>query len=120
MFKLFNKNNKEPKNLADVVKQIKKLEAQNKSLLNQLEELKKQNAFCIQKTEVIRFNPFSGTGGDQSFSIALLDASNNGLVITSIFGHEGNRVYAKPIKQGGSSYTLSEEEKEVIRKAVGK
>ena len=66
---------------------------------------------------VVRYNPFSDTGSDQSFSIALLDSDNNGMVITSLYSRDGNRVYAKPVKNNVSEYSLSNEEKEAIIKA---
>jgi len=66
---------------------------------------------------IIRFNPFSEVGGDQSFSLALLNESNDGVVITSLYTRQENRVYGKPIKNGQSEYTLSEEEKQAIEKA---
>jgi len=40
------------------------------------------------------------------------------LVISSLYGREGTRIYAKPIEKGDSSYQLSEEEKQAIRKAM--
>jgi len=66
---------------------------------------------------VVRFNPFSGVGSDQSFSIALLDSNDNGVVITSLYTRNENRVYAKPLKAGRSEYLLSAEEKNAIEKA---
>jgi hypothetical protein len=72
----------------------------------------------LQKIGLVRFNPFSGTGGDQSFSLALLDKNNNGVVITSFYTSEGSSVYGKPIENKKSCYVLSEEEKESIRIAV--
>lgn len=97
-----------------------------KEVLKGFEELKKEverisqeSKFFVQKVGIIRYNPFSGVGGDQSFSIALLDGNNDGLIITSIYGREGNRVYAKPIKNNKSDYSLSDEEKRAIEKAMG-
>ena len=58
-------------------------------------------------------------GGNQSFVIALLDDKNNGFVISSLFIKEGNRVYAKAVKDGKSDYLLSNEEKEAIAIAMG-
>ena len=57
-------------------------------------------------------------GGNQSFVIALLDAENNGFVISSLFVKEASRVYAKTIKKGKSDYSLSKEEQEAIAKAI--
>ncbi len=68
---------------------------------------------------MVRFNPFKEIGGDQSFSIALLDSNNDGIVITSLYGREGNRVFGKPIKNGKSRYLLSGEEKKAIEQARG-
>lgn len=74
----------------------------------------------IQKVGFIRFNPFDEVGGDQSFSISLLDLNNNGILITSLFGRDGTRIYSKPIENGQSKYHLSEEEKEALKKAIKK
>jgi len=74
----------------------------------------------VQKVGVVRFNPFKDTGGDQSFAIALLDASDSGLVISSLYTRDGVRVFSKAIEKGKSKYQLSEEEKQAIEKAKGK
>jgi len=72
----------------------------------------------IRKTSMIRFNPFNEMGGNQSFIVALLDDKNNGFLISSLFSNDGNRVYAKTVKDGKSEYTLSKEEVEAIEKAI--
>ncbi|MBZ9569847.1 DUF4446 family protein [Patescibacteria group bacterium] len=118
MFKFFKKTKKEPKNLKEILARFGNLEKNFEKLSEELEKLKKESKFFIQKTGVVRFNPFSEIGGDQSFSIALLDGNNNGSVITSLYSREGNRVYAKPIVNGKSQYFLSKEEKEAIEKAI--
>jgi hypothetical protein len=63
---------------------------------------------------MVRFNAFANEGSDMSFSIAFLDDSSNGFVMTSIFGREESRVYAKPLEGGLSKYHLTEEEKKAI------
>ncbi len=83
-----------------------------------LSEVDEMAHIAIQKVEVLRFNPFKETGGDLSFAIALLDAQNNGVVISSLHGREGTRVYAKPIEDGKSKYNLSDEEEEVLKKVI--
>lgn len=83
--------------------------------IGNIEDLSK---ITIQKTAVVRFNPFNEMGGNQSFAIALLDGKNNGLVISSLFVKDGNRVYSKAIKGGKSDHTLSNEEVEAISKAI--
>lgn len=72
----------------------------------------------IQKVGIVRFNPFNDVGGNQSFSIALLDMEDNGILITSMFSRDGTRIYSKSIKNGKSEHYLSEEEKEALKKAI--
>ena len=71
----------------------------------------------IQKVGLVRYNPFSDAGGDQSFALALLDGRRNGVVISSLYGREMNRVYAKRIEGGASKYPLTDEEKEALHNA---
>ena len=68
---------------------------------------------------MVVFNPFGEIGGDQSFSIALVDSKESGVVITSHYGKDIQRIYAKPIKEGESEYSLSTEEEEAIAQAKG-
>lgn len=75
----------------------------------------------MHKFASIRFNPFKDVGGDQSFTIALLNGKNNGVVLTSLYTREGTRVYSKSISGGKSEkYPLTEEEEEVLRQAIMK
>jgi len=117
MFKFFKKGKKEPENLKEVLAQFKDLENNFEKLSQDLENFKKESQLSLQKVGIVRFNPFSEVGGDQSFSIALLDGNDDGVVITSLYSREGNRIYGKPIKAGQSEYSLSKEEKEAIEKA---
>jgi hypothetical protein len=73
----------------------------------------------VQRTGIVRFNAFPDTGSDLSFAIALLDAHDNGFVISSLYGRNESRIYAKPIRGGTSTYTLSDEERQAIAMARG-
>ena len=117
MWKFFQKKKKEPENFQEVLAQFKDLENNFEKLSQDLENFKKESQLSLQKVGIVRFNPFSEVGGDQSFSIALLDGNDDGVVITSLYSREGNRIYGKPIKAGQSEYSLSKEEKEAIEKA---
>ncbi len=117
MINLFKKTKKEPKNLKEILANFKDLEANLEELSGKFEKLKKEQKFSVQKIGIVRYNPFSGIGGNQSFSVALLNGKNDGVVITSLYTREGNRVYGKPLRAGQSEYTLSTEEKEAIEKA---
>jgi hypothetical protein len=83
---------------------------------NQLHNLASRS---VHKVGIVRFNPFKDLGGDQSFSIALLDGENSGVVISGLHTREGNRVYAKPVEKGkAAKYPLTDEEQEAIKKAI--
>lgn len=73
---------------------------------------------CIQKMAIIRYQAFNDVGSDLSYSLALLDYKDNGVILTSIYGRNESTSYAKPIDKGISRYTLSEEEEEVLEKAI--
>lgn len=72
----------------------------------------------LDRGELIRFQAFDNVGSDLSFAFALLNQEGNGVVLSSIHNRDESRVYAKPINEGMSTYTLTVEEKEVIHRAM--
>jgi len=72
----------------------------------------------VRRVALLRYDAFEDVGGRLSFSCALLDEHGTGIVLTSINGRQETRVYAKPVDSGESSYNLSLEEGEAIRKAM--
>ena len=88
-----------------------------KFMEQKLEDLYVQIEGCVQRVDIIRYNAFSDTGSDLSYSLALLNNKNNGLLLTGIYGRNEAYTYAKPIIAGKSSYSLSEEEITVLNKA---
>ena len=118
MFSFSKKQTKqEPENMEEALIVFKGLEAKIEELSGRLEKLEKKEPGFFQKLGLVRFNPFKEMGGDQSFALALLDKDNNGFIITSLSSRQGNRVFAKPLSRGISTYQLSEEEKEAVEKA---
>ena len=89
-----------------------------KKLKDDLEEIARQSSFHVQKVGLVRFNPFNETGGDHSFSLAILDGNDNGAVITTLHTRERTRIYAKAIKNAKSEVELSNEEKKAVTKAL--
>jgi hypothetical protein len=118
MFNFFKKTEKEPKNLDEVLKELRLLRKSNSLLSQELKKLQGESQLHFKKFGFIRYNPFPGVGSDQSFSLTLLTNRNDGIIITSLFSREGNRVYAKTVEAGGSSYALSDEEKKVLQEAI--
>jgi hypothetical protein len=101
--------------------QLQRLESlsERHDALNKLHhELEAITQRAIQKVGVVRYNPFADSGGDQSFAIALLDAEGNGIVVSSLHSRTDTRVFAKPVKSGRSTYPLSDEEQDAIKKAL--
>ncbi len=82
-----------------------------------IRQINKQLALATQKVGLVRFNPFDDGGGNFSFSLALLDAHQTGVVITSMHGRQQNRIYTKKITQGQSESELTEEESQAITQA---
>lgn len=108
--------------LKDVLEVIlatqKGLQSQTKDLYKLLEEVRKDGRLHIQRVGLVRFNPFSDTGGSQSFTLSLLDGHDNGLVMTSLYARTGNRWYIKEVRSGkGKELVLSKEELVAVQKA---
>lgn len=97
---------------------VEKVEKQNNEIANFVKTLDEDLTRCIQKVGMVRYNAFKDTGSDLSFTLALLDEHNNGVVLNGIYSREMSNIYAKPVEQGKSTYTVSEEEKMAIEKAV--
>ncbi|MFA5536146.1 MAG: DUF4446 family protein [Bacillota bacterium] len=94
-----------------------RLQAEVARLAKEVVILEKIQQLAIQRVGFVRYNPFQDLGGDQSFSLALLDGRESGFVLTCIFGREESRLFAKAIKDGESRYRLTDEELLAIDRA---
>ena len=114
----------QPENLEEIIEQIagklKKFDAHAEQTNATLEALAKQLNTATQNVGIIRYNGNGDDGGNLSFSLALLDAHQSGIILTSLHGRQNNRIYAKAIINGASESTLSEEEKEALIQALTK
>ena len=99
------------------VEESKKISEDIKSLYGDMDSRIKD---CIQKVSVIRYKAFEDVGSDLSFSVAMLDENNDGILLTGIFGRNESTTYAKPIEKGISRYDSSEEEEEALNNAINK
>jgi hypothetical protein len=75
-------------------------------------------AKCIRKIGIVRFNAFEDIGGEQSFALVLLDGCGNGVAISSLYGRQDSRLYAKGIVNGEGERPLSEEERRALEQAL--
>ena len=94
-----------------VVEEDARIKEENKRIAGLLQK-------ALTRVGVVRFRAFEDMGSDLSYAVALLDAENNGVILSSIFGREDSRSYVKPIEAGTSTYTLTEEEEEALHKAM--
>lgn len=85
-----------------------------KELGLRVEQLESRQQHNFDKLGMVRFNPFGDTGADLSFSLSVLNDMGDGWVMTSLWGREEVRVYAKPVEAKESRYALSQEERQAI------
>jgi hypothetical protein len=94
-----------------------KLAENIKKIESDIQFLGKQSQLAIKKVGLVRFSPYSGTGGNQSFTLALLNEKDTGVILLSLHSREGTRIYIKPVLNGESSLELSKEEKQAVLEA---
>ena len=68
----------------------------------------------IQGHGIVRYRAFANVGGDQSFSLALVDAQGNGVIISGLHGRDETRLYAKPLVSWRAAHSLSSEEQQAL------
>jgi hypothetical protein len=105
--------------LEDHVQQVRQASGRVQELDLMVMRADRESRHHLQRLGFLRFNPFRDTGGDQSFAMALADANGNGVVLSSLHSREVTRVYAKPLAAWETSYQLTEEEQQAIRRARG-
>lgn len=87
--------------------------------LEQAQEKQKENlANALTKTGFIRYSAFSTEDAPRSWSLALLDRNDTGVIITTIFGREGSTTFAKEVTDGKPEQTLSEQEQQALTFAL--
>ncbi len=100
------------------IEKVEKTDEKNEEIMNYCKKIDNEMMECIQKMGIVRYNAFKDTGSDLSFTLALLDKYNNGVVLNGIYARDSSNIYAKPVENGESKYVLSNEEKEAIQKAI--
>lgn len=102
--------------LSGIVEKVDSYSREKTVLIKQLEQLSIQGNLHLQKAKILRYNPFTDTGGDQSFILTLLDAAGNGVVVSSLHSRGQTRWYAKNVKDGkGVEHELSKEETQAVK-----
>ncbi len=112
---------KKAKDLEDTIeileREIANLNTAKKNFEKEIIVINTKLKKSIRGVEMVRFNPFSDQGSNQSFAIGMLNEEGDGVVISSLYSREHMSVFAKPIKDNKSTYELSAEEREALTKA---
>lgn len=106
--------------LVQYTKKLNVLLQNEKEMQTSIEHMERNFKNCVQKVGVVRYQAIQNMGADLSYTVALLDENNDGVVFNGIYGRDGCYTYAKPIKEGKSSYNLSDEEIQAIENAIKK
>jgi hypothetical protein len=72
----------------------------------------------VSKTAIVRYDAYENSGGHQSASVAMLDSSRSGVVLSAIQGRDYARIYIKEVDRGRASVALSPEEQEAVDRAM--
>lgn len=106
--------------LVTLAKQISELEEFRSDSEKYLTTVERRLRNAVQAVETVRFNPFKGTGagGNQSFATAFLNENGDGLVVSSLYASDRMSIFAKPVDKMKASFDLTEEEFEVLEKAI--
>ena len=73
---------------------------------------------CFRKIGFVKYNAFDNIGNNLSFAFTVLDWKNDGFCLSSVYGRNESRIFAKPIVEGKCLYGMSEEEKESLTNAL--
>lgn len=106
------------KMMSDYVSQVDNLNKRDDKIIELCNSINRELLHCIKKVGFYKYNAFGNTKNELSFSIALLDMENNGIILNSIYGQDNSNVYAKDIKNGKSKLKLSEEEEKALNMAM--
>lgn len=106
--------------LNDNLDNIEKALIKSQEAIDECKNISEELKGCVNKVAIMRYKAFEDVGSDLSFSIAILDSYNDGVIITGIYSRHDSTTYAKPIDKGISRYDLSEEEICVLNEAINK
>jgi len=100
--------------LASVERELSAVGGRLDHLAGRADRLGEETQRSLRRVGIVRYDAFKELGGHLSFSLALLDAHQDGVVLSVLNDRNGARAYAKPVAGGRSTLTLSEEEQRAI------
>lgn len=87
-------------------------------LETRLQQVDRRVDGTVSRVAVVRYDAYENTGGRQSASVALLDASRTGVVLSAIQGRDYARIYVKEVEEGRAAVSLSPEEQQAVDRAM--
>lgn len=104
--------------LRKYIEEVESISAENKEIERYCDRLNNKTDQCIRKVGLVRYNAYKDTGSDLSFTLAMLNEENSGIVLNGIYSRDTSNIYCKTVEKGTSSYALSKEEEEAISKTI--
>lgn len=105
--------------IVDQIADITELKVQDRTNKDILKSLTRSVRGSYQKFGMVKYNAFTGMGGNLSFAFALLDTNNTGFILNSVHSREGCYLYIKTIERGETDAPLGKEEREALEQALG-
>ncbi len=104
--------------LLQYMETVKHLSGQVRNLQSRLDELSSDVPSMVRHVGLVRFSPFHDTGGNQSFSLAILDSRGDGVVISGLHSRLESKLFAKPVTGAKSEFSLTREEVQAIESSM--
>lgn len=101
--------------LQKYIQLVNEINNKNVDIENKISIIQHDMLNNIQKMGLKKYNAFKDMSNNLSFSLALLDGNDNGIILTQLYLRNSANVYIRNIKNGNSDVSLSDEEKEAIK-----
>lgn len=92
-------------------------DASDAVLMSRLTNCENDSNISIKKIGIVNFDAFDDVTGKLSFSLAMLNNNNDGIILTSLYGHNSCNTYLREVVSGETPIKLLDEEKESLEKA---
>ncbi len=92
-------------------------DASDAVLMSRLTNCENDSNISLKKVGIVNFDAFDYVTGKLSFSLALLNNNNDGIILTSLYGHNSCNTYLRDVVSGETPIKLLDEEKQALEKA---
>jgi len=104
----------------ELAQAAEELDVRTRELVARLARVEDVSSRAVTGLGLVRYNPFPDTGGNFSWSVALVDEKGDGVIITSLNSRKESRFYLKELSGFRCPLPLSDEEEEALRIAMKK